>query len=192
MNKEEWKVISDIGGLYSISNKGRVMRTVGGKRGATAGKILTPSIVGRGYKRVILHLKAKRIIKYVHTLVLEAFVGKRPNNHIANHKDGIKFNNCSKNLEWVTPSQNNKHALDNGLREPIRGGSHPLFGVPATDIRHPMFGKFGAKNPSAKLTQKQVNIIRKRYLKETQTSLAKEFNVTRWTIGSIVRKETWK
>lgn len=32
-----------------------------------------------------------------------------------NHKDGNKFNNASKNLEWVTRSRNCVHALENGL-----------------------------------------------------------------------------
>lgn len=32
-----------------------------------------------------------------------------------NHKDGNKQNNVYTNLEWVTKSENNKHALENGL-----------------------------------------------------------------------------
>ena len=32
-----------------------------------------------------------------------------------NNIDGNKQNNDFRNLEWVTPSQNTKHAYDNGL-----------------------------------------------------------------------------
>lgn len=35
--------------------------------------------------------------------------------HIVNHIDGVPGNDFPENLEWVTYSQNNKHAYDNGL-----------------------------------------------------------------------------
>lgn len=59
----------------------------------------------------------KKMRCLAHRLVAKAFI---PNEDCkkteVNHKDGNKLNNCVDNLEWVTPSQNQQHALDNELR----------------------------------------------------------------------------
>ena len=52
----------------------------------------------------------------VHRLVAGAFYGWYPN-LVVNHKNGIKDDNRSENLEWVTKSQNSQHAVDNGLKK---------------------------------------------------------------------------
>ena len=52
---------------------------------------------------------------YAHRLVAEHFL-KNPNSlPIVNHKDGNKLNNQLSNLEWVSYSENTKHAHDNNL-----------------------------------------------------------------------------
>lgn len=59
---------------------------------------------------------------WVHRLVALAFLDPQPTpKHEINHINGIKTDNRPKNLEWVTRSQNIKHAFDTGLH-PINEG----------------------------------------------------------------------
>ena len=60
-----------------------------------------------------MHTEMSRISK-VHHLVLETFVGPRPRGLVACHNDGNKFNNCSSNLRWDTPTSNYADARKHG------------------------------------------------------------------------------
>lgn len=68
-----------------------------------------------GYYTVGLQINKKKKVFFVHRLVAEYFVAPKKDNLQVNHIDGNKTNNDFRNLEWVTPSQNTKHAYDNGL-----------------------------------------------------------------------------
>lgn len=54
-------------------------------------------------------------------------------------------------------------------------------------VSHP-----GEKNPSAKLTEKDVKKIRTLYPKQTQTKIANDYGVTQGLIGHIVHRRIWK
>ena len=68
----------------------------------------------------------------VHRLVANAFIPNPENKRCINHKDGNKKNNNINNLEWVSYSENMKHAYRTGLAIPPQtwlgkfGKSHPM------------------------------------------------------------------
>lgn len=57
----------------------------------------------------------------VHILVAKTFIPNPDNKPTVNHIDGNKHNNAVSNLEWNTYSENNKHAIEEGLREKYIG-----------------------------------------------------------------------
>jgi hypothetical protein len=82
---------------------------------------LDTSILRGGYESVRFRIKRNPANRFVHRIVAQGFV-ENPNNYKqVNHKDGNKRNNSYVNLEWVTQSQNQRHAVRNGLK-PTKGG----------------------------------------------------------------------
>ncbi len=125
-----WKPIKDYEGYYEISDTGIVRsldRTVpDSKTGIKRIKGRTmkqsenkdKSRHGDGYYVVNLRKLHNSCVIQVHKLVAEAFLPNEFNLPTVNHKDGNKHNNNVENLEWATYSDNNIHALSNGLRQP--------------------------------------------------------------------------
>lgn len=107
--KEIFKDIKDYDGLYQISNCGRVKSL---KRNI----ILKPSANNKGYLHVILYKNGNSKIGRIHRLVAENFIPNPGNKPQINHIDGHKSNNNVNNLEWVTNSENQKHAFKMGLQ----------------------------------------------------------------------------
>ena len=134
--EEIWKKVESLNNRYEISNKGNI-------RNAETGKILKQFLSKFGYK--ILTVRPEMYVQKnvrIHQLVAEAFLGEKPEGYVINHKDGDKTNNNVENLEYVTPSQNNQHALDMGLRKPpdmskyaLRGEKHPYATITENDVR---------------------------------------------------------
>ena len=79
------------------------------------GSVKTP--YGKGYDAVKLYYNGRYNQHYVHRLVAESFIDGR--DETVNHKDGNKRNNHVSNLEWMSYSDNNKHARENGLVDKI-------------------------------------------------------------------------
>ena len=121
--KEEFRDIVGYEGLYQVSNLGEIKslpktKVCINKNYSTKEKYLKTTINNKGYKRVFLYKNKKAKVFYIHRVVAQAFI-PNPNKLIqVNHKDGNKQNNCIDNLEWISCSDNIKHAYNNGLKKP--------------------------------------------------------------------------
>ena len=120
--KEIWKDIKGYEGCYQISNFGRVksipriISTGCNSLKSWKGRIMKLTVDSLGYLAVHLSKGGKAKMYKVHRLVASSFLLNSDNKPQINHKNGIKTDNRIKNLEWCTPSENIKHAFDNGLK----------------------------------------------------------------------------
>ena len=118
-----WKKIyyNNIETNYSISDIGEVRNDI-------TGYILKPTIQqGYAYVTIYIDKKGKRV--KIHRLVANAFIPNPDNKPYVNHIDGIRSNNRVENLEWVTASENTRHAVDTGLFLPTREKSVTQFSL---------------------------------------------------------------
>lgn len=68
-----------------------------------------------GYELVNIIFNNKRKLFLVHRLIAIIILPNPQNKPCVNHKNGIKTDNRVENLEWVTYSENMKHAFLSGL-----------------------------------------------------------------------------
>lgn len=109
--KEQWLPIIGYEGQYSISSKGRVRsesRTIERSDGRTQtrhSRLLKSVPDPKGYLRVNLFQNNIGATRYVHRMMLEAFVGPPKGLHIR-HLNGNQTDNRLENLRYGTPSEN--------------------------------------------------------------------------------------
>lgn len=174
--QEEWRPVVGHEGAYEVSSFGRV-RSVGRtqqRRRKTGGtftyniqeRILVPSWEGGGTGlRVSLGRSCPR---KVHHLVLEAFVGPRPEGSEGLHGDDDPANNTPGNLSWGSHTQNMADASTRGRVAR------------------------GERNANARLTASQVLEIYALCSTRTDTQIAPLFGVARETVKNIRRRDRWK
>ena len=107
---EAWRDIPGYGDYYQASNLGKIKsldRVVMQKsrwgtvtRTLRKGRFLKFVVTNGGYLRVNLSVGEKRKILRIHTLVMLAFVGSRPENELVRHLDGNPKNNRLDNLMY--------------------------------------------------------------------------------------------
>lgn len=130
MENEIWKPVKGYENLYEVSNNGAVKtlpRTIEvschknfTRLHPISAKLKIPRIGKNGYMTVALIRENKTYNTYLHRIIGEAFIKKPDGSNVINHKNGIKTDNRLDNLEWVTSSINNQHAIDTRLRKPAK------------------------------------------------------------------------
>ena len=163
MTTETWKpVIHDAD--YEVSDRGRV-RLSGQKANMPLGlRPLTPSKAG------YVPLMIAGTKRYVHRLVMEAFVGICPPGSECHHLNGNRSDNRLFNLRWVTPTENQRCRIGHGTHSQ------------------------GRKNVHAKLTDGKVWMIRAMYASGMylQRELAVVFGSDQPSMSRIILGNAWK
>lgn len=126
VSDERWLPIAGYEGRYEVSDCGRVrslsrrVRAGYGSFRRTPAKVLKPggrTLRGTSYLAVTLFLDGVPDRRTVHYLVLETFVGPRPDGLVACHGNGDPVDNRVENLRWDTQSAN--------ILDAVMHGTHP-------------------------------------------------------------------
>jgi len=99
----EFRKVKSVGFRYEVTKDGRIVRN------ATSKKQLKQQLDKDGYYRVNLHYKGKYVVKFIHSLVAEAWIGDRPEGYEVDHIDRVRTNNDVSNLRYVTQSEQMKN-----------------------------------------------------------------------------------
>lgn len=154
---ERWAPIRGYEGRYEVSDGGRV-RSCRGVIGSTRGT--------QPYRRVELYADdGARTTMHVHTLVLEAFGGPRPEGMVARHLNGDPDDCSLDNLAWGTFLENEADKREHGR------------------IAR------GARNGQTTLTEADVRAIRAS--SESQRAIARRFGITQSAVSLIVNRKSW-
>ena len=120
---EVWKDIKGYEGVYQVSNLGHVKGLsrfvncpLNCKR-LIKENTIKPELTKQGYISIKLYKNNTGKHFQVHRLIADAFIPNSENKNCINHINGIKTDNRLENLEWMTYSENNKHAYDTGLKK---------------------------------------------------------------------------
>jgi hypothetical protein len=179
MEQEIWKDCVGYEGFYQVSDLGRVRsldrripvnRATGKEYKSMKGKILRPAICNGGLHLILSDNNGTKKTVKIHNLVLEAFVGKRPQNYEACHfPDSSYSNNKLSNLRWDTKENNERDKRYNN-----------------TDNRGERHGMAKLKNEQVINIKKMINSGRYR-----DSEIANMFNIDSGIVYSIKKQITW-
>ena len=162
-----WKPVKGFEGMYEVSSDGRVKSLEGVKVGRRTrrAKEICQQKQWTGYKQVALFdSKGGKSYHKVHRLVAEAFLDNPEGKPQVNHKNGVRDDNRLENLEWVTISENHKHAFNELGKKPSRAN-------------------LGKPSPRRKLTREHVEAIKRD--SRSAVAIAKDYGVCSQTIRNV-------
>lgn len=117
---EQWRPIPDWP-TYEVSDQGRVRSAARAGSSGPRSRRLSTAKGGRAenYRRVMLtqrvNGKRRRRHAYLHHIVLEAFVGARPEGAVACHRNDDGDDNALANLYWGSEEDNQLDKYINSL-----------------------------------------------------------------------------
>lgn len=131
---ESWRPVVGFEGLYEVSDCGRIRsldRTVNrnGVLCLIRGTLRASRLDAEGRPKLELYRDGTVTTARVHRLVLNAFVGARPDGMEGCHNDGDPTNNHLSNLRWDTQSENQRDSVRHGTHVNTRK-SHCINGHP--------------------------------------------------------------
>lgn len=141
---EMWKEIENRK-CYYVSNLGRFKSTLRKEE-----RLLYPTEKG-GYLNIVIEGEGHK----AHIWVCQTFNGVKPaDNYVVNHINGIKTDNRSINLEWMTQKENNQHARSTGLINKMKIGEKVRKPVYQYSLKGIFINKYGsAKEAAASLNK---------------------------------------
>ena len=135
---ERWLPVVGYEGLYEVSDRGRVRSldraAVGrdGRRYRVKGRVRKVATQHYGHLKVMLIVGGSHRGFHVHTLVLTAFVGPKPEGLCARHLNGVPHDNRLENLAWGTYSENKFDQVRHGT-DAQASKTHCIHGHPFDD-----------------------------------------------------------
>ncbi len=135
--------------------------------------------------RIALSAPGKTAQRFLHTIILSAFVGPCPAGMQCCHADDNPHNNALSNLRWDTQKANAADATRNGRR--AMGDEH-------YSRKRPDLLPRGETHGCVKLSAESVREVRRRYLagEHSQRKIASDFGVSQSLVSYIVRGAGWK
>lgn len=165
--------VPNLNNRYWVSTWGRVCDLYSNNG---TGKIMGGSYDERGYIKVGLKpINGKSITRKIHRLVMMTFYYfPGCEKYEVNHIDGNHENNKTYNLEWVTGSENRRHAIMNGLENTI-------FGIPIAILSDEEVWKIRALALQKRYSYNQIIDM---------LGLRNRPGISRHTIGRIIAETT--
>ncbi len=164
----------DLGDKFQISNHGR-LRYKSIIRNFKEYSYKVPHIdKWCNYPIITFNIKGyKKYKRRVHNVLAKLFVPNPNSNELncVNHKDGNPINFSITNLEWITYSENNKHAYKVGKKPYMRGE------------------KNGNSNYNEELIKRAYELFYKEF---SVRDIAKELSVSRVFLNGVFKGKTWK
>src|SRR5690625_5086241 len=180
------EVCKDIKGyavLYQVSRLGRIKSLARNFKRKKGGIVFVDECIRKpgkthdGYSIINLMKHGKSKSYRLHRIVAKHFIPNPENKPQINHIDGDKANNRVKNLEWVTQSENIRHAYSHGLIKIPKGNEH--------------WASRSKKFNYRVLSNEIIEAIEKRLESgEFQKSIAKDYGVSQGLISQIKLKKT--